>query len=438
MKKLLVLLVLLAVAGAGGAWWFGLLGGAGGPVFRTEKVKRGDIQATVSATGTLEPQELVDVSAQVNGQVLELGFDPHDPEKDPRKRRRIDWRTEVDEGTLLARLDDKLYRARVVQARGNLVQCEANVELCKAKLTQAERDWRRAQQMYPRGGISSSDYDAAHYNYETCKAALEVARAAVEVAKGQLQEAETNLGYTEIRSPVKGVIIDKRVNPGQTVITNLNAQSLFLVAKDLALMEIWAAVNEADLGQIHPGQAVRFTVASDPTREYRGTVRQIRYNATNNSNVVTYTVVVGFDNRRTKLMPYLTATLQFEVAQRKDVLYLPNAVLRWRPLLRHVEETDRARWERYLRKGPGDADKSGILRVGDGDQHDHVIVWVANEHGLLEAREIQVGQSDGRVTEVVGGLSEGDEVVWGVDQRKANKGPDNPFLPRFNKKDGGQ
>jgi HlyD family secretion protein len=175
MKKLLVLLVLLAGAGAAGAWWTGLLGGPQGTSFRTEKVKRGDIQATVSATGTLEPQELVDVSAQVNGQILEMGFDPRDPEKDPRKRRHIEWGTEVNEGTLLARLDDKVFKARVGQARANLLQARANVEQTRAKLAQYERDWVRAQQMYSRGSfsaISVADFDAAKSNYETTKASL--------------------------------------------------------------------------------------------------------------------------------------------------------------------------------------------------------------------------------------------------------------------------
>jgi HlyD family secretion protein len=263
-----------------------------------------------------------------------------------------------------------------------------------------------------------------------------VAKAQVDVCLAALQEAETNLGYTEIRSPVKGVIIDKRVNTGQTIITSLNAQSMFLVAKDLDLMEIWASVNEADVGQIHVGQGVRFTVASQPTREYRGKVTQIRFNATNTSNVVTYTVVVSFDNSKEKLMPYLTASLQFEVAQRKGVLYLPNSVLRWRPLLRFVEESERARWDRQLRRAPGgEADKGGMLLVNEAEARDRVVVWVDNGRGFVESREVQIGQTDGRVTEILSGLGEGDEVVWGVDHRKA-KGPDNPFLPRFGNKGG--
>jgi HlyD family secretion protein len=436
MKKVLVLLVLLGATGAAGAWWTGLLGRSQGPSFRTVKVKRGDIQATVSATGTLEPQEVVDVSAQITGQILDLGYDPKDPEKDPRKRRRVEWGTEVEEGTLLAQLDDKVFKARVFQAKANLLQANANVVQARAKLDQAERDFMRAQHMFSKGAIGSQEYDGAKSAYETAKAGIEVNKAAVEVARGALQEAQTNLGYTVIRSPVKGVIIDRRVNIGQTVVSNLNAQSMFLVAKDLDLMEIWASVNEADVGQIRVGQTVRFSVASQPSHDpFRGKVSQIRLNATSNSNVVTYTVVVSFDNSKQKLLPYLTASLQFEVAQRKNVLYLPNSALRWRPLVRQVEESERPRWERYLRKSPGDMENSGMLQAGEGAAHDRVIVWVDNGQGFLEPREVRIGQTDGRVTEIAEGLKEGDEIVFGVDTQKA-KGPNSPLFPSFVGKQG--
>jgi HlyD family secretion protein len=436
MKKVLVLLVLLGAAGAAGAWYTGLWGRPQLPSWRTVQVKRGDIQATVSATGTLEPQEVVDVSAQITGQILDLGCDPKDPEKDPRKRRRVEWGTEVEEGTLLAQLDDKVFKARVIQAKANLQQANANVTQTRAKLDQAERDYVRAQHMFAKVAIGVQEYDAAKSNYEVTKALLEVNQAAVEVAKGALQEAQTNLGYTVIKSPVKGVIIDRRVNIGQTVVSNLNAQSMFLVAKDLDLMEIWASVNEADVGQIHVGQTVRFTVASRSSQDsLRGKVSQIRLNATSNSNVVTYTVVVSFNNSKEKLLPYLTASLQFEVAQRKNVLYLPNAALRWRPLVRQVDESERPRWERHLRKNPSDMENSGMLQAGEGSVHDRVIVWVDNGQGFLESREIRIGQTDGRVTEVAEGLKEGDAIVSGVDVQKT-RAANSPLFPSFVGKQG--
>ena len=162
------------------------------------------------------------------------------------------------------------------------------------------------------------------------------------VAKANLEEASVNLGYTTIRSPVKGVILDRRVNIGQTVVASLNAPSLFLIAKDLSRMEIWASVNETDVGSIHVGQGVRFTVGAFPHDTFRGKVAQIRLNASMSQSVVTYTVVVEVENRSGKLLPYLTARLQFEVEERHDVLLVPNAALRWQPSARHVIPEARA------------------------------------------------------------------------------------------------
>src|SRR5207249_3200763 len=172
--------------------------------------------------------------------------------------------------------------------------------------------------------------------YETSKSALAVGEASVAQARAALQQAEINLGYTTIRSPVKGVIVDRRVNVGQTVVASLNAPSLFLIAKDLTRMQIWASVNEADIGQIHAGQAVRFSVDAFPHQTFRGDVAQIRLNANMTQNVVTYTVVVNTDNTNGKLLPYMTANLNFELSQRNDVLLVSNSALRWRPQIQQV------------------------------------------------------------------------------------------------------
>src|SRR5204863_6291083 len=162
-------------------------------------------------------------------------------------------------------------------------------------------------------------------------AAAAKARGVVGDAEANLKKALINLGYCTIQSPVKGVIVDRRVNVGQTVVASLNAPSLFLIAKDLTRLQIWTSVNEADIGQIHPGQPVTFTVDAHPNQTFHGTVSQIRLNATMTQNVVTYTVVVDTDNANGKLLPYLTANVQFEVNSRPNVLEVPNAALRWRP-----------------------------------------------------------------------------------------------------------
>jgi HlyD family secretion protein len=168
-------------------------------------------------------------------------------------------------------------------------------------------------------------------NYKVAEANVHVGEAAIEQDKATLHKDEINLGYTVIKSPVKGTVVTRRVNVGQTVVSSLNAPSLFLIAKDLSRLQIWASVNEADIGRIRPGMPVHFTVDAYPNETFLGKVLQIRLNATMTQNVVTYTVVVETDNSDMKLKPYMTANLQFETDHHKDVLMVPNAALRWKP-----------------------------------------------------------------------------------------------------------
>jgi HlyD family secretion protein len=387
--------------------------------YKVEKVRRGDVHATVSATGTIEPEEVVDVGAQVAGIILSMGRDPKNPSRE------VDWCTEVEEGTLLAQIDDTLYKARVEQADANLAQSIAKVDTTRARLRQYERDWARARLMIPNQAITNT------------KATLEVDKATVETNRAALAEAKANLGYTTIRSPVKGVIIDRRVNIGQTVVASLNAPSLFLIAKDLTRMEIWASVNEADVGQIREGQEVKFNVAAYPRDEFRGKVRQVRLNAIMVSTVVTYTVVVSFDNSAGKLKPYMTANLQFEVAEHKNVLYLPNPALRWRPQPALVTKEERAKWAPILRRrAQGEGDKNAMKVIRDHQEFN--TVWVKDGQGFVKAREIEVGLTDGINTEVLGGLEEGDEVVSGVERVQESTKSIIDFGNKMKQQQGGQ
>ncbi len=224
--------------------------------FRLASVTRGDLEVTVSATGTVEPEELVDVGSQVAGKIVAFGKD-----KDGKT---VDYGSVVEAGTILAKIDDALFAAEVSQARAQLAQARANVQRAeadlgqlKAKLFQAESEWRRAKQLGPSEALSQSDFDAAQSAFDIARANLNVGQAALRQAKeavsqseAVLKKANQNLDYCTIRSPVKGVIIDRRVNIGQTVVASLNAPSLFLIAKDLKKLQIWVAVNEADIGNI--------------------------------------------------------------------------------------------------------------------------------------------------------------------------------------------
>ncbi len=317
-------------------------GDKGSASFRTVPVKRGDLVATISATGTVEPEEVVDVGAQVAGRIVAFGKDV--------SGKTVDYGSQVEDGTVLAQIDDALYaadvsqsKAQVEQAKASVMRAEADLGQMQAKLVQAERDLNRAKKLGPGDALSQADYDAAVSAYDVAKANVAVGKAAivqaneaVAQAQANLKRTQRNLDYCTIKSPVKGVIIDRRVNIGQTVVASLNAPSLFLIAKDLKRMQVWIAVNEADIGNIHPGQAVTFTVDAFPGQVFQGEVGKVRLNATMTQNVVTYTVEVITDNSDGKLLPYLTANAKFMVSTRANVLMVPNAALRWVPQAEQV------------------------------------------------------------------------------------------------------
>ncbi len=340
-KRILVIMVVVVVAAL--ALTVYLLSGSEKPAgFRTVQVKRGDLQATISATGTVEPEEVVDIGAQVAGRIVSFGKDKNGEE--------IDYGSVVEPGMVLARIDDALYAADAASAKAQLAQAKAAVQKAQAdlgqmqaKLLQTNNDWARAQKLGPSDALSQTDFDAARSAYEVAKANLGVGKAAIVQAQGTVTQAEAvlkralqNLGYCTIVSPVKGVIIDRRVNIGQTVVSSLNAPSLFLLAKDLKRLQVWVSVNEADIGRIKPGQPVTFTVDAYPGEVFSGEVGKVRLNATMTQNVVTYTVEIITDNSSGKLLPYLSANVTFIVGERKNVLLVPNAALRWTPQMEQV------------------------------------------------------------------------------------------------------
>jgi HlyD family secretion protein len=387
---------------------------------RMATIHRGDLLSTISATGTVEPEEVIDVGAQVAGLITQFGSDPHHPGK------LVDYGAEVEQGTILAKIDPTPYEAALEQADANLESAVANLIQFEAKLEQAENDWRRAQTLHSRKAIADSDYDLAAANVKSATANLAVGKAAVRQNKAALRIAKTNLGYSTIVSPVRGVIIDRRVNIGQTVVATLNAPSLFLIAKDLRRMQVWASVNEADIGRIRLHMPVRFTVDAHGDEKFHGEVTQIRMNAQMTQNVVTYTVIVTTDNSSGKLLPYLTANVQFEVDKRSGVLLAPNAALRWTPDAGQVDPA---------------VDPSTLAEEASKSQ-EHGRVWVVANGGLVRPLEVTVGMTDGTSTEISGsGVAEGMQVVAGEESAESQSGDasaegdktNNPFLPKIPK-----
>ena len=412
--------------------------------FRTVEVKRGDLVATITATGTVEPEEVVDVGAQVAGQIVAFGKDGNG--------KTIDYGSVVENGTVLAQIDNTLYAANVAEARAQLQQAKAGVQRAEAdlvqlqaKLVQAEQDWKRAQELGPSDALSQSDYDALRSGYEIAKANVAVGKAAivqtryaVSQAEATLRRQEQNLNYCTIRSPVKGVIIDRRVNIGQTVVASLNAPSLFLIAKDLKRLQVWVSVNEADIGNIHPGQPVTFTVDAYPGQVFNGEVGKVRLNASMTQNVVTYTVEVITDNSDGRLLPYLTANVQFLVSERHNVLLVPSSALRWtpRPDQEAPESGDQMGSGFAGNQKPAAAPMAKATEKGQN----RGVVWVP-AGAEVRAVPVHMGVSNGGLTEVQGdGLEEGVLVVVGEEQKgKDGTASSSPFTPQlFRRRSQGQ
>ena len=435
--RLVAVLVVVAVLGLGG-WWYLFARDSNKSRFRTAVAERGELLATINATGTIEAEENIDIGAQVQGKIEKFGPDPKAPKKT------IDYGSEVEEGTVLAQIDPSLYQATVDQTEANFHQAQANVDKAKAdlvamrsKLEQTKRDWDRVQKLAPTKALSDLDVDTAKNAWETAQAAVpggeaavKAAEAAVEVAKALWNTAKINLAYCTIKSPVKGVVITRRVNIGQTVVSSLSAPSLFLLARDLRRIQVWASVNEADIGHMRTGQPVTFSVDAFPGQKFKGSILQIRLNATTTQNVTTYTVVVSTDNSDGKLLPYMTANLDFEIDRHTNVLRVPNAALRWQPAPQQVAPDVRADFVKSMKAASGASGSKPAEKTKDG--HDRGRVWVEDGE-FVRPVKVRIGLSDGTVTEITGGdLEEGSAVVIGEShENNSGGGTTNPFTPQM-------
>jgi len=365
-SKVLLLLVVLALVAGGFVLWNKNRHAADASAYRTAPVARGDILQTVSANGTLNPVVLVNVGTQVSGTVQTLHADFND---------------RVREGQVLAELDPSLFRAQLDQSRANLANARASLQL-------AEANERRARALFGQDYIARAELDQAIQ-------ALGAARAQVAAATAQVHRDETNLRYSVIVSPVSGVVVSRNVDVGQTVAASFQTPTLFSIAQDLKRMQIYTTVAEADVGKAKVGQTVHFTVDAFPGRDFIGTVRQIRLNSQVLQNVVTYNVVIDVDNPEEILLPGMTAFVNIVVDERKNVLKLPLAALRYEP-------TDGAE----EKKAPKPKEKA-VYRL---------------EEGNPIAVPVRTGIADGKFVELVeGNLKEGDALVT-EDQRKHQAG----------------
>lgn len=299
--RLLIIIVALLLATVG-LWYWKTGSESTQERYKTQAVDRGDIVQNISANGTLNPVVLVNVGTQVSGTVFKLY---------------VDFNDGVKEGQILAELDPSLFQAQLQQTDANVVNARTALKLAKNKMT-------RNRALVEQGFISPDALDAVEQQ-------LEAARAQLAVSEAQLARDRTNLNYSVIRSPISGVVIARNVDIGQTVAASFQTPTLFQIARDLRQMQIDTSVAEADIGQLHLGQPVSFTVDAFQEREFTGTVKQVRLNPTIQHNVVSYNVVVAVTNDDGVLLPGMTANVRFTVNQKEDVLRVPNAALRYRP-----------------------------------------------------------------------------------------------------------
>jgi HlyD family secretion protein len=333
-KYLFTLALPLAAVAAGAAWMMGLGGfsssGNGALTYDTAEISRGEIRRLVTTSGPVRAVVTVSVGSQLSGRIDTLS---------------ADFNSEVKEGDLLARLDDKTFAARVAQARADLTAAQAGLANQQAARAKAEAVLRNAKRLLERQetlsakGVASTatldtairDVDVATAEIAVIDAQIENAKATIAQREAALRVAEIDLERTEIRSPIDGTVISRTIDVGQTVAASLQAPELFKIAQDLRRIQIEAQVNEADVGAIKQGNPVEFTVDAYPEERFRGTVTQVRLAALELQNVVTYTVIIEAANDDRRLFPGMTANVQIETARRRDVLRISNDALRFRP-----------------------------------------------------------------------------------------------------------
>ena len=317
MKKLLKLTLVLIALGAAGYWGYSKMRPqAPNYVYRTQQVTKGTITSTISATGTVNAVEMVEVGTQVSGNIKEI---------------HADFNSVVKKGQLLAVLDPDVLASKVEESKASLTLAKAGVASAKAELDNAARAYNRNKELWDRKLIARSELESAETSLTLAKASLVEANARVTQANESLRQATTNLGYTKIVSPIDGVVISRAVDVGQTVAASLQTPTLFSIARDLTRMRVEANIDEADIGRISEGQHATCKFDSWPDETFEATVAQKRLSPQTVSNVVTYVVILDIENKDKKLMPGMTANISVITEQRDDVLRVPAAALRFTP-----------------------------------------------------------------------------------------------------------
>ncbi|MEM7474748.1 MAG: efflux RND transporter periplasmic adaptor subunit [Planctomycetota bacterium] len=415
-------IVMLALGGIGTAIYVpvaAIIKERNKPAYRAKPVVEGDITLNVNATGNVEPVLRVTVGAVVSGPIKELY---------------VDFNEHVKKDQLMAKIDPRIFESIVLRDRASLETRNAEVLRAEARLQQAVNAEERAKKLIAKnaGLISETEVDEMRFNRMASEAELSVAKTAVQQAQANLNNSEANLEYCEIRSPVDGIVVDRKIDEGQTLAAQFQAPELFTVAPEMdKRMFIYASVDEADIGLIRQAQKadnpVKFTVDAYPGEIFEnGKIREVRLSSTEESNVVTYPVVVETPNSEMKLLPGMTASLSFQVEQKLAITKVPNAALRFFPPNRgHVHPDDHKILDgveeaNELSTQQENAERSATERATANEDSQRRHVWIFDKEKLqLRAREVFVGISDSRYTELISGdVKPDDELVVSEDKKK--------------------
>ncbi|HVY79458.1 MAG TPA: efflux RND transporter periplasmic adaptor subunit [Steroidobacteraceae bacterium] len=439
-RKPIVLAVLVLAVAVVAFWAWKKAAGHDAPVYRFATIERGNLEAAVSATGTLSAVTTVQVGTQVSGKIVEI---------------KADFNDRVKKGQLVARIDPTILEQQVRDA-------QAGLERSQAELEQAQLEFKRNEGLFERKVLTEIEFNNAKY-------ALAVARANVKSAQVALDRAKQNLAYTQIYAPIDGIVVERNVDVGQTVVASMSTPQLFLIAQDLSQMQILASVDESDIGAIHEGQDVRFSVQAYPNRKFTGKVKQVRLQSKTTENVVNYTVVVLVANNDGKLLPGMTATLEFLTGTATDALLVANSALRFRPTDEMRAEVMKRLREARAASGKGDAngapaapgpgsDAAGSASGGEGrffsraggengmrglsgpngsagfaggrfrNRQPPPTLWYLDEAGRLTMTRVHAGLTDGQKTVVESPrIKEGMQVIIGVNESPAAQNRATPF-----------
>jgi HlyD family secretion protein len=411
-KKTILFLILLAAVAAAVFFYFRSGKKSQAISFVTVKTQYGYIAKTVTATGRVQPDDTVSVGAQVSGVV---------------KAVYVDYNSVVKEGQLLAKVDPSIIMAQVQEVKANLVSAQSN-------LAYQKNTYERQNKLYNLGAVSQADYQLALNQYNN-------ARASVDNAAAQLRLVQKNLSYTDIYSPIDGLVLHRNVSAGQTIASSFNAPTLFVIAKDLTRMQVNAAVDEADIGGVKAGQNITFTVDAFPDDIFSGIIEQILLRPSVSANVVTYTTLINFENKDLKLKPGMTASINIYIEEDTNALLIPSRALSFKPdssLLKKYKII------RVQRESAGAGKRTGDKKFNPRDTANKIrnenaairrsYVWLKKGDTLTE-RRILTGLNDDSFVKVINGLSPGEEVISNMvtadTKGKTNNTQRSPFMPQM-------